>query len=73
MTRPPIVVAKATLITGLVLLAIAITALASQGLSDWGWILAPLVITIIGVIWMRRVNKYGTIVPAPKHAAPRTK
>jgi hypothetical protein len=69
----PIAVAKVTFVTGLILLAIAISAVALQGLSDWWWFLAPLVITTNGVIWMRRVNKYGTIVPIPKHSAPHTR
>lgn len=73
MTRAPIVVARAMLITGLVLLALAITALAVNGLSGWGWLLGPLGITVIGSTWMGRVEKHGTIVTIPKHAAQRTR
>ena len=73
MSRAPIVVAKVTLASGLILLAIAIAALGLQGLSDWGWPLGPLGISLIGLVWVRRANKYGTLVPAPKHAANHTR
>ena len=73
MARTPIVVARATLITGSVLFALGITALASQGFSDWWWLLTPLMITTLGITSMRRVHKYGTIVPTPKHATRRTR
>jgi hypothetical protein len=54
---------------GLLLLAIALIAVALQGLSDWWYLLTPIVITSNGLIWMRHVNKYGTVIPVPKHAA----
>ena len=54
---------------GLALLVIALTAIALQGFSDWALLLAPLAITVNGVIWMLRVNKYGSIFPAPGDAA----
>ena len=68
MTRRPIVWARAMLSGGLVLLVIAITAIALQGFSDWALLIAPFAITVNGVIWMLRVNKYGSIFPAPGDA-----
>jgi hypothetical protein len=50
---------------GLVLLVVAITAIALQSFSDWALLIAPFAITVNGVIWMRRVNKYGSFLPAP--------
>jgi hypothetical protein len=69
MTRRPITFARAMLGGGLVLLGIAITAIALQGFSDWALLIAPIAITVNGVIWMLRVNKYGSIFPAPGDAA----
>jgi len=51
-----------------VLLVIAFTAIALQGFSDWALLIAPFAITVNGVIWMLRVNKYGSIFPAPGDA-----
>jgi hypothetical protein len=68
MTRRPIVFARAMLGGGLILLGIAITAIVLQGFSDWALLIAPLAITLTGVIWMLRVNKYGSIFPAPRDA-----
>jgi len=69
MTRRPIVFARAMLGGGLVLLAIAITAVVLQHFSDWPLLIAPFAITVNGVIWMLRVNKYGSIFPASGDAA----
>jgi hypothetical protein len=65
MTRRPIVWARAMLSGGMILLVIAIAAIVLQGYSDWALLLAPFAITVNGVIWMLRVNKYGSIFPAP--------
>jgi hypothetical protein len=56
---------------GLVLLVVAVTATALQGFSDWALLIAPIAITVNGVILMLRVNKYGSIFPAPGDAAPK--
>jgi hypothetical protein len=69
MIRRPIVLARAMLGGGLVLLGIAITAVALQHFSDWALLIAPFGITVNGVIWMLRVNKYGRIFPASGEAA----
>ena len=69
MIRRPIVFARAMLGGGLVLLGIAITAGAVQHFSDWALLIAPFAITVNGVIWMLRVNKYGSIFPASGDAA----
>jgi hypothetical protein len=53
------------LVGGLVLLGIAITAVVLQGYTDWALLIAPFAITVTGVIWVLRVNKYGSIFPAP--------
>jgi hypothetical protein len=53
---------------GLTLLAIACTAVALRGFSDWALLIAPLAITANGVIWVLRVNKYGKIFPSPGDA-----
>jgi hypothetical protein len=63
MHRRPIVFAKAMLGGGLVLLVIVFTAIALQGFSDWALLIAPFAITVNGVVWMRRVHKYGSIFP----------
>jgi hypothetical protein len=55
---------------GLVLFVIAIAAIALQGFTDWALLIAPFAITVNGVIWMLRVNKYGTIFPVPGDTAP---
>jgi hypothetical protein len=65
MTGRPIVLARAMLGGGLVLLGIAITAIVLQGFTDWALLIAPFAISVTGVIWMARVNKYGSIFPAP--------
>jgi hypothetical protein len=70
MSRRPIVFARAMLGGGLVLLGLAITAIVLQGFSDWALLIAPFAITVNGVIWMLRVNKYGSIYPSPGGAAP---
>ena len=49
---------------GLVLLGIAITAVVLQGYTDWALLIAPFAITVTGVTWVLRVNKYGSIFPA---------
>jgi hypothetical protein len=49
---------------GLVLLGIAITAIVLQGFTDWALLIAPFAISVTGVIWVLRVNKYGSIFPA---------
>jgi hypothetical protein len=49
---------------GLVLLVIAITAIGLQGFSDWALLIAPVAITVNGVIWVLRANRYGRIFPA---------
>jgi hypothetical protein len=49
---------------GLMLLAIALTAVALDGFSDWALLIAPFAITVNGAIWMLRVHKYGSIFPA---------
>jgi len=54
---------------GLVLLGLAITAVVLQHFSDWALLIAPFAITVNGVIWMLRVNKYGSIFPASGDAA----
>jgi hypothetical protein len=69
MTRRPIVFARAMLGGGLVLFGIAITAVVLQHFSDWALLIAPFAITVNGVLWMLRVNKYGSIFPAPGGAA----
>ena len=69
MTRRPIVFARAMLGGGLVLLGFALTAVALQHFSDWALLIAPFAITVNGVIWMLRVNKYGSIFPASGDAA----
>ena len=56
---------------GLVLLVIAIAAVAWQGFSDWALLLAPLAITVNGLMWMLRVHKDGSIFPVPGDAAPK--
>jgi hypothetical protein len=65
MTRRPVVFARAMLGGGLVLLGIAITGIGLQGFTDWALLIAPIAVTVTGVIWMLRVNKYGKIFPAP--------
>jgi hypothetical protein len=69
MTRRPIVFARAMLGGGLVLLGIAITAVVLRHFSDWALLIAPTAITVNGVIWMLRVNKYGSIFPVSGDAA----
>ena len=60
--------ARAMLSGGVVLLVIALAAIALQDFSDWALLIAPFVITVNGVIWMLRANKYGSIFPAPGDA-----
>lgn len=69
MTRRPIVFASAMIGGGLVLLGTAMTAVVLQHFSDWALLIAPFAITVNGVIWMLRVNKYGRIFPASGDAA----
>jgi hypothetical protein len=69
MTRRPIVFARAMLGGGFVLLGLAVTAIVLQGFSDWALLIAPFAITVNGLIWMLRVNKYGSIFPSPAAAA----
>jgi hypothetical protein len=69
MTRRPIFFARAMLGGGLILLGVAITAVALQHFSDWALLIAPFAITVNGAIWMLRVNKYGSIFPAPGDTA----
>jgi hypothetical protein len=69
MTRRPILFARAMLGGGLVLLGVAITAIVLRGFSDWALLIAPFAITVNAVIWMLRVNKYGSIFPSPRGAA----
>jgi hypothetical protein len=54
---------------GLVLLGVAISVIAFHGFSDWALLIAPFAITVNGVIWTLRVNKYGSIFPTPGDAA----
>jgi hypothetical protein len=51
---------------GVVLLGIAITAIGFQGFTDWALLIAPIAVTVTGVIWMLRVNKFGSIFPAAR-------
>jgi hypothetical protein len=67
--RRSIVFARAMLGGGLLLLGVAFIAIVLQGFSDWALLIAPFAITVNGVIWMLRVNKYGSIFPSPGDAA----
>jgi hypothetical protein len=60
-TRRPIILARAVFGGGLILLAVAITAIALQGFSDWALLIAPFAITVNGLIWMLRVSRNGSI------------
>jgi hypothetical protein len=64
MTRRPVVFARAMLGGGLVLLGLAATSVVLRHFSDWALLIAPFAITVNGVIWMLRVNKYGSIFPS---------